>query len=284
MKTMLDILDLNPVKRTKGEYGVEIEVEGRRLPIDLDPSIWRIERDGSLRGSEAWEYVMPVPLSLKGVRKSLDYLKLNYKHNNSRIDDSIRAGVHVHMNVQSWTIKQLCSFVMCYYLLEDILVDWCGPNRSGNLFCLRTKDAESVMFALVKAIETRNLRHISGDNIRYSSLNFCSLFKYGSLEFRSMRGTGDLDLIHEWVVILDDLKKGALSFTDPLEVITSMSGQGEMQFLQRALPTTYNKFSHIKDIDKIIRKAARRVQIFAYHINWASIARPNTNPFAQEAF
>lgn len=56
-------------------------------------------------------------------------------------------------------------------------------------------------------------------------MNVFSLFKYGSIEFRAMRGTGDLDAIYEWVEILY-VKNGAKQFKTPYDVILSMSEHG----------------------------------------------------------
>lgn len=264
-------------------YGVEIEVEGRKLPRQLDPNHWRVEVDGSLKAAEAFEYVTPTPLSLDGVKASLDYLSGVYKTLGSKIDESIRAGVHVHMNVQDWNIKQVMTFAISYYLVEDILMKHCGPDREGNLFCLRTRDAEYVLFRILKALQERNLRHLKEDIIRYSSLNFCSLFKYGSLEFRGMRGTGDLDAIYEWVEIINELRMSSLEFNDPIEVVSTMSDGGELPFLTRMFPTKHHLFK-FDDMEKSIRDATRRVQMLAFGVDWEKIAKQNVNPFKQEGF
>lgn len=279
MRCMKELIGLST---TKGLFGVEIEVEGKNLPKNLD-KVWRVEKDGSLKAAEAYEYVTPKPLDLNGVRSSLDFLSETYKQCNSQIDESIRAGVHVHMNVQDWNIKQLMTFSISYYILEDVLMNWCGPDREGNLFCLRTKDAEFTLFRLYKTLKSRNLKHLNNDIIRYSSLNYCSLFKYGSIEFRGMRGTGDLDAIYDWVTIINDLRETSLKFDNPNDVMAVMSGDGGLAFLELMLPNTHHLFDKT-DVDKMIRSAARRVQMIAFAIDWNSIGEKGINPFSQEGF
>lgn len=264
-------------------YGVEIEVEGTNLPTNVDPSIWRIEMDGSLKAAEAYEYVTPAPLSLKGVKASLDYLSAQYSKKRTVVDESIRAGVHVHMNVQDWNIKQVVTFATIYYILEDILMNYCGPDREGNLFCLRTRDAEFVLFRLLRSLKERNLKYLKDDIIRYSSLNYCSLFKYGSLEFRGMRGTGDLNAIMEWVEIINELREESLKFKDPVEVIGTMSGDGEIGFLNRVLPTKAHLFKS-DDIEKSIRDTTRRIQMIAFSLDWNDIGKQSVNIFKTEGF
>ena len=69
MKTVMEWFRLSRGKRTDGDVGIEIEVEGRRLPIT--EKYWRMEKDGSLRGPENMEYVLDRPMSLKDAKKAL---------------------------------------------------------------------------------------------------------------------------------------------------------------------------------------------------------------------
>lgn len=279
---MKKIRELVRVGETAGTYGVEIEVEGHALPNRF-PHTWRVEEDGSLKAQEAHEYVMGKPADLAGVRAALDLMQQAFDECKSEVDESIRAGVHVHMNVQEWNMKELMTFVMVYYILEDVLMEWCGPNREGNLFCLRTRDAEYVLFRLIKMLRTRDIRLVNDEIIRYSSLNFCSLFRYGSIEFRGMRSTGDLDTIYNWVRIIDDMATSSKKFSDPVDVLASMSGDGGLAFFEAMLPNTHHLF--VKDtIEDRVREAARRVQIVAYSTDWDSLADRGINPFVQKGF
>ena len=282
MKTVSNIINLPNHKLMEGEYGVEIEVEGERLPNALRN--WRVEYDGSLKTAEAFEYVMPTPRSIEEVKESLQELEEAFEDSESEFYESVRAGVHVHMNAQRFTVKELFTFIIGYYLLEDMLLRWCGDHRNGNLFALGTSHAEGVLFNLLDCVQERNLKHLNTENIRYASLNLYSLFKYGSIEFRSMRSTPDLELIYQWVKIVDDLKNGMKSWNNPSEVILSMSGEGEDVFLRRALPETHHLFEEMfssQEIENFVSKAARRVQMVAFGTDWDEVERKSNNPFKQ---
>src|SRR5690606_22445922 len=125
---------------------------------------WFVTMDGSLKAAEAYEYVLPAPDSLNNVHEHIFNLRSAINRNGGTVYDSVRAGVHVHINVQDMTLKQFFTFVTCFYSIEDLLVRWCGESREGNLFSLRTGDAEFPLFQLVQAIEERNLRHLNTEN------------------------------------------------------------------------------------------------------------------------
>src|SRR5687767_9863504 len=111
MKPIKVLAQVNPKYISDSTYGVEIEVEGVRLPgPDETPGMWRCERDSSLKTAEAWEYVLKYPTTLSGVKQALGALNDAYKGKKTKVHDSVRAGVHVHMNVQEWDIRQLMTF------------------------------------------------------------------------------------------------------------------------------------------------------------------------------
>lgn len=277
-RTVFEALALR--NKQDGKFGVEIEVEGKRLPIgELNPNIWRVDRDGSLKAAEAFEYVTPIPTTLEGVKKALDHLEKAYKDKKSVVDESIRAGIHVHLNVQDYYPEQLWTFMTTYYILEDLLTNWCGPSREGNHFCLRSRDSEFSLFAIAEAIQGKNLKHLNTDNLRYAALNPCSLFKYGSLEFRAMRGTRDLDAVYTWVKLIDDLEHGAKQFKTPDEVIYAMSAGGSRGFVEQVLGDSAKLFAKVRDIDDILRDSMRRTQIIAFAVDWNTYKPERANPF-----
>src|SRR3546814_18812942 len=95
------------------------------------------------------------------------------------------------------TMTQLYSFMTVYLILENVLVGWCGHSRCGNLFCLRASDAEWLLTSIRAAAEGRTFKHsLHSDNLRYASMNVKALGDYGSLEFRAMRGTREMDWIY----------------------------------------------------------------------------------------
>lgn len=283
MRTIKQLVGIDSAYISDKHLGLEIEVEGENLP-DYVSDKWRVENDDSLKTEEAFEYVTAKPHTLYGIKCRINELKKAYEEKGTTVHESVRAGVHVHLNVQDWTVMQVLSFATAYYALEDVLMQFAGENREGNLFTLRTKDAEYIIFKLLDVLKHRNLNLLNTDIIRYASLNYYSLFKYGTLEFRGMRGTGDLDAIYNWVRVIDELASTAKdAFSTPADVLNSMSGHGELNFIRKLLPETYGfVIADNPNFDKQIRQASRRIQMLAYTTNWSELSRPRVNIFAGE--
>lgn len=225
-KSVKDLIEmygrLGPIP--SGEYGIEVEVEGRNLPIPpLD--FWAIHDDHSLRG-EACEYVLKSPLDLPKLPKALSELSSRLK--DSIVHKSNRTSVHVHRNVSSWKLQEVYTLIALYFIFEEFLVRFSGEDRQGNMYCLRCSDAEYLILQIVRHIaEESHLPVMLGDNIRYSSLNLKPLLTFGSMEFRSFRGSVDPAEILEWVFILDALIKGSKKFKSPLDLVLSYQDMQE---------------------------------------------------------
>ena len=270
MKTVLEALP--HLEKTGGDVGIEIEVEGRRLPNPENASalfrdLWRITQDGSLRGEEAWEYVFRRPYNMEGCAKALELLSKEYANHNSIVDDSVRAGIHVHVNVQDLTLNQLFIMLLIYYILEEPLVDFCGEGRQGNHFCLRAQDAEYIIFALYNAFSQGGMAgELASDNIRYSALNTSSLFKYGSIEFRTLRSTNDMKRIMNWATTLVRIRNASFGFETPKEVVESMSLDGAIPFARRVLGDLLDLYISPSFEDKIY-EGVRRIQDVAFLVD-----------------
>lgn len=275
MKTVIDWFMIPPQYYTKGDIGIEIEVEGKRLPHT--EKYWKMEDDGSLRG-ESMEYVLRTPSSLKQAAIALKYLDVMYKKFDSVVDDSVRAGVHVHINVQHLNIIQLYNFMTVYIILEDLLTKFCGQYREGNLFCLRSGDAEYLLLCLQEAARSRRFRSLVTDDLRYASMNVKALGTYGSLEFRAMRGTRDLDLIHKWAEILLSLREVAKGFTDPNDVVNGFSECEADRFLDRCLGDNANLFREYSGWEKLIVSGMRRAQDVAFATDWQKFYEEKSQP------
>jgi hypothetical protein len=282
MQDMYERLNLR-CGRTDGKFGVEIEVEGKELPHKredhLFDNLWKVERDGSLKGQfDNLEYVMRVPLSLDGVKDSVAALERRYQEKGSVVDETVRAGVHVHLNIQNYSPLELMTFATTYYMLEDYFVHWSGAGRVGNHFCLRATDAEGVIYKLIDACQNRDWRHLNTDDIRYASLNWNAMHKYGSIEFRSMRSTRKLEDVIRWVELIDRLTVGAKKFNNPREVIGAVSEfQGPERFIEYVMEGMAGEFLQFRNVD--IWEGLRNVQPLAFLIDWDKFNKQKVNPF-----
>lgn len=257
-----------PAKRiSKNDIGLEIEVEGRNLPYP--DKYWRCDKDGSLRGEESMEYVLINPMSLLEVKSALNHLSKSYQLANTRVDETVRAGVHVHINCQHLSLTELYTFMTLYLVLENILIKYCGEWREGNLFCLRCQDAEWSLYRLIQAAKSRRFLHaFADDNMRYSSMNVKALADYGSLEFRAMRSTKDLKAIEDWVTILYHLRDASKEFTTPIKVIEEVSRIGCKAFLMKCLGVYSEFFNKLADVEGLLYEGIELAQSLAYCVNW----------------
>lgn len=270
---MYERLNLD-VKRSEGKIGIEIEVEGRNLPVV--GGVWRTENDGSLKTEEAYEYVLRKPTDLEGVEEALDHLQQEFEDAEAENFEGVRAGIHVHLNIQTYTPTELLTLVTTYYILEDLFVGWCGKTRVGNHFCLRATDAEFVINKLLAACQKKDWRQLNTEDIRYTSLNLTSMFKYGSIEFRSMRSTADHQQILKWVKLILQLEQGAKRFANPRDVIHAMSMGGPKDFIRTVMGDMAREFDNI---NSNIIESMRVVQPVAFMVDWERFNKAKVNPF-----
>lgn len=273
MPKELKIKDVFQTPEKEGDFGLEIEVEGINLPTNGHiRKYWRRHNDGSLRGRENAEYVINGPVTRPVLSDALQELKKAYKDCNSRLDDTVTAGVHVHLNFQQSTLIQLYTFITLYYCVEDLLLRFCGESREGNHFCLRAKDADYVIGQVVQSVQRMEPRVLASENVRYAALNYLALANYGSLEFRSMRSTEDLSVIELWCDILMTLKISSEKFKDPKDVIMAVSQHGARQFIHNVFGEYSDLFVEMDNYQDEIHSGMRYAQDIAFAISdWSDI-------------
>lgn len=243
------------------DVGIEVEMEGKTEFMPTE-KYWRYEHDGSLRGY-AVEYVMFPPLKRDAATKALDYLKEHLKEHAAPVY-SERAGVHVHVNMQEYTTKNLFSFALLYYCFEKVLVRYCGSNREGNHFCLRLCDADYIVDTLYDVMNGSGLGCLNDEDMRYSSLNFCSLFKYGTLEFRAMETQPDLSKIEEWVDMLLALRKFSSELEKYSDIPELISSYGPTGLAKRIFGEELFALLNYEDFDSDVMHCMRPIQQLLY--------------------
>jgi hypothetical protein len=260
MKTIANRLGL--ITPIKGDVGIEIEIEGKNAFPVVD-SHWRSEADGSLRGY-SMEYVLGSPIPVGEVEEVLSYLKQQIQNAKSNPYHSFRAGVHVHLNVQPYTLKKVGDIAAVWYCLEKPLVRFCGSNREGNLFCLRQEDAEYAKLRLIDCLSSDDLVGLDTDNIRYAALNFKSIPRYGSLEFRSMETMPDFSKILEWCQMLVAIRNYALSIDNRGDIAYEVSYYGPEHWAKKVLGENLFKLINYESIEKDILRSLRFTQDLIY--------------------
>lgn len=224
-------------KATKGDVGIEVELEASNtMPKseDVIPPQWVYHQDGSLRGYDNAEYVLAKPLPFDEVDKAIDDLWDVLKAKKVKLTPSNRTSVHVHLNVQDFFLNRLATFAGMYFCVEEILTEWCGEYRVGNLFCLRAKDAPAIITQLRRFIRSDMQTQIR-DNFHYAGFNANALHKFGSIEIRTLRGVMDPETIKMWVAILRRLHTLSADFPDPREFVSMFSSLGPLEFYETLL-------------------------------------------------
>ena len=250
----------------KGDVGIEIEMEGEFLPTANSGS-WHAKTDGSLRAGGI-EYVTRGPINKEDIEYVLGLLWSQFKKAGAVLKPSDRCGVHIHLNCQNYTFEEIWRIATLSLMLEDILLEFCGEARNGNLFCLNTRDGSGLLLQLVQdreaggRFETLN----SPGHFKYAFLNFSVLPMYGSLEYRSLQTEKDYDNILTWTEMILAIKDYALSHDSLPHIISNISMHGIDNFLldifgkknAKILRETNPHYTHI------ILENIRRIQILAY--------------------
>jgi hypothetical protein len=283
-KVIADLLGKEP-DSVKGLIGLEIECEGNNL-FNSPLRYWVTHSDDSLRcnrckksrsncgcGSHAQlpvEYVLRQPLSYDDTVKALNYLDNNLIKSKSAVQYSSRTGVHVHINVLDLTIKELYNFILLYIIFEEMLVEFSGPERVGNLFCLRAIDSDFYVNLLQGVASGNSEIHDWIQDYRYTSCNISSVPKFGSLEFRSLKGTVDTNLILYWIRLLLHLKKVSQSFSNPISIVEKFQKTDPLSFYNYVFEETEfeNLFKNDPGLSSKMWTGIRVIRDIAYANDW----------------
>lgn len=265
------IKQLLNLKETNGDIGLEIEMEtNKSLHHEFDGGskipagpCWKLETDNSLKGY-AGEWVFKKPLPLDKVGGAIASLEAGLKMEGITINDSVRAGVHIHLNMQTLTEAELVRFLLVYYSLETFLVNACGDGRQGNLFCLRVQDADGHIQMLNNYIHSGLLNHIKHSEMRYCSLNIQSLFTYGSVEFRAIRTPQDLSSLIFWCELFVRMRTFAKNLDGCWDIVAKISGDGPSEWARTVLgDEAYQKLRYQGDESDILNDI-RRIQFTCF--------------------
>lgn len=294
---------LNKKDIPKGQVGLEIEVEGKNLPKppnkqgspkpcafakDTLPN-WSYVHDGSLRGDDNAEYLLTEPLMFDKIDGALDDLWKLLRKNDAVIDDSNRTSVHVHLNVGDFFLNRLTSFMALYFTMEEVLTEWCGEHRVGNLFCLRAKDAPAIVSQIRRFIRS-DMQSQLRESLHYAGLNAHAIVKLGSVEIRTLRGVQDFGVIKQWVAILRRLYEVSEAFDDPRDICSRFSSEGPLAFFYEIMGDSaqvLRQGTGLSDeqIKDSMYEGIRMAQDLCYIRDWTHFreVRMKPDPFGRDA-
>lgn len=204
--------------------GIEIEVENI-MEQEYTLKLWDQVGDGSIvRGVE---YVSK-PIWGTAITDALDEIRVVFKKADPYL--SFRTSIHIHLNVLNMEPDQLEHFVLLYVLYELPLFrlheDW---GRYDNIFCVPARKSMKVQDGYALLLDDLSRRRIRGDYVgyKYSAFNPNALQRFGTMEFRHMGGTTDMDRVDQWINILLQLKLAAdekLTMNQPADIFGDYLG------------------------------------------------------------
>lgn len=255
IKTVLGLADTLPnvyaaqkPKSNEREYitcpyedivGVEVEVENVTDEIAgrNSPRGWQMDNDGSLRNNGR-EYISR-PTVASTMHWSL--AALLEKHLDSKVQSfSPRTSIHLHVNFRDLEIQEAQNTIRYYCLFERLLFRFCGRSRHKNLYCVPLVDT-NLMTGFAGRFPNTNRWP------KYASLNAAPLTTYGTLEFRHMHGTFDVDKMMLWINLILSIVNYAKGKTDS-DVMTEIMGcvnEGAyLELMDRVFKTNRNQLNY----------------------------------------
>jgi Putative amidoligase enzyme len=176
--------------------GIEVEIENYQLIKQPNTNIWFAKGDGSLRNNGI-EYVS-TPIQAKWAPAALDNLL------SAALDKSCcfspRTSIHVHLDMQKVESHQVIDIVLLYTMLEGLFYKFTGRGRIKNIYCVPIFDT-----GLLAGSANRNLAAMIEQWSKYTGLNLIPLKTFGTLEFRHMHGTFDVQKVSIWIRLLTKL-------------------------------------------------------------------------------
>ncbi len=154
------------------------------------------ETDGSLRG-RAYEFISRPMRSDHALGAMAEFFR---QTGFTEANYSDRCSVHVHVNCTDMTLEQVSNVALIYSVFEEILFEYVGHHRETNIFCIPWNQC----LAQYKLIE--NFLSAPGNQVaawnKYTALNLIPLQTQGTVEFRQMHGTCDMEKLTTWINLI----------------------------------------------------------------------------------
>jgi hypothetical protein len=187
--------------------GIEIEVE-KCGEGNFRLNNWNVEKDGSLRGADAYEFKTMFPSTcydnLRALQEFFNRVRVLRTKKLAEFDFSERTSIHVHVDVRDLTQEEIKSMVKMYMIFERSLFDLVGRERRHNIFCIPLCESS--------VLDNQGPNRIGtwwGHWDKYSACNLAPLANFGTVEFRIMAGNDNQELIEAWVLMLCSLAEFA---------------------------------------------------------------------------
>ncbi len=207
--------------------GIEVEVEnvsGVSMPRG---SAWQTVSDGSLRNNGI-EFITQ-PIRACDAPKILHQLMSGIL--NQECHFSPRTSVHIHLNVQDIQSHQVQDMVMLYTVFERLFYRFAGRGRIRNIFC--------VPLCETSLLTEMSEKELGKDWNKYTGLNLVTIrgdrdggSAYGTIEFRQMHGTPNVEKLCLWIDLITSLKTYVMNTSSKIIRNTIISMDDDFDFHQ----------------------------------------------------
>jgi hypothetical protein len=196
--------------------GVELEIEnlhdGHGWYSERVGEFWMVEEDGSLRPRGAsWEFISR-PSKLGQALAETGHL-FNVLGVTEGRNYSDRCSVHIHCNVIDWTQAQIAGLAVIYPVFEEVLFKYInhhkkkeeqGYCRDTNLYCIPWSACRhNRNFVENLFTNPANMKNWQ----KYTALNLLPIIDKGTVEWRHMHGTCDMEKLTTWFNIIGAIMK-----------------------------------------------------------------------------
>ena len=254
----MQLIDVIRCRPKKGEVGVEIEVEGNRLPNA--PAGWCAKGDGSLRGNQGVEYVSYAPVMWKELEKHIKTLKIAF--DGAVVDFTHRAATHIHVNVQRMTAEELFDKLVNYFIVESLLLKYSSDFRCDSVYAVAAHNESTVIDYLYQIKQQQSFKKLDVNRYKYNALNLVPIWSYGSVEFRAFTTPTDFMDILPWANLLKCVMDNTYK---PIDMVEDTSRKGVDHVL-------HSVFGDMADLLKcpgyedMVIDGVRRVQGIVYEV------------------
>ncbi len=163
---------------------------------------WKLVTDSSLnskRGFRSYELVSPILQGQEGIdnlRKVLEIIE------NAGCQVNKSCGIHVHVGIQEYTVKNLTNLIKFYGKYEEEIDMVVAPSRRDTRWA-RPLMIDSIWNNLNKCTTFEDVQNLMCT--RYKKINVFSYRRYGTVEFRQHGGSVNADKVCSWVIMLTNM-------------------------------------------------------------------------------
>lgn len=189
--------------------GLELEIENFNPEADRWFEGFSFTEDGSLRSTDGGIGIEAItaPVETQFVRDLL--IGFFAEYNISPKNYTERCSTHVHANVDNLTPEQLATLCLIYQTVESLLFLYVGDERDKNIFCVPWNQCNLSYNIVQRVIDAPKSDSPFRNWQKYSALNLIPIVTQGSVEFRHLGGTCDIDKIMEWIALISCMFKYA---------------------------------------------------------------------------